>query len=315
VSSSTKRAVILGGTGAIGGATAQRLASEDWSVDVTGRDPNRMPDELARFGVRFHTTDRSDGSALSQLIGDGCDLLVDLIAYSAEDVAVALPAYRDSRSVVVISSRAVYVDELGRHINGDEPPQFSIPLPESNPTLAPAAPGTSPFSREGYAPSKVAVEQAALDSGLPVSIIRPSKVHGRWARNARTSTIVRRMRENDRDLHLRRGGAMDHLTAAANTAALIGAVAEAPAARILNSADPDPLTAVEIVEAIADAISWRGRVIPVGEDEPGLDLPWAAAHPIVLDTTESLGLGYRPVGAGRALLAAEARWVARTLAS
>jgi len=106
---------------------------------------------------------------------------------------------------------------------------------------------------------------------------------------------------------------VDHLTAAANTAALIRAVADAPAARILNSADPDPLAAVEIVEAIADAISWPGRVVAVDDDEPGLDHPWAAAHPIVLDTRESLRLGYRPVGDGRALLAAEARWVAQTL--
>lgn len=32
------RAVILGGTGAIGGAVAARLAAAGWAVDVTGRD-------------------------------------------------------------------------------------------------------------------------------------------------------------------------------------------------------------------------------------------------------------------------------------
>lgn len=315
MSSSAKRAVILGGTGAIGGATALRLAERGWTVDVTGRDPERMPEELVRLGVRFHATDRSDALALSRLIGDGSDLLVDLVAYSADDVAAALPAFRDSRSIVVVSSRAVYMDPDGRHINGDEPPRFPVPIAESAPTLPPAAPGTSPFTREGYAPSKVAMEHSALESGAPVTVIRPSKVHGRWARNARTSVIVRRMREGENVLRLRRARAVDHLTAAANTAALIETVADVPAARILNSADPDALSATEIVEAIGEAISWPGRVVPVADDHAGLDHPWAAAHPIVLDTTAAVRLGYRPVGTGRALLAEEARWVAETLRS
>ncbi len=68
---------------------------------------------------------------------------------------------------VLISSRAVYVDADGRHLNGDEPPWFDGPINEEAPTLPPAGGDVDPFTREGYAPSKVAVERVALDSGIP----------------------------------------------------------------------------------------------------------------------------------------------------
>ncbi len=80
------RAVILGGTGAIGGAVAARLAAAGWSVDVTGRDPGSMPPELVAAGVRFHQVQRSETSTIGRLEGDGADLLVDLLAYRGADV-------------------------------------------------------------------------------------------------------------------------------------------------------------------------------------------------------------------------------------
>ena len=42
-----RRAVIIGGTGAIGRATARRLLAAGWSADLTGRDPGRMPRDIA----------------------------------------------------------------------------------------------------------------------------------------------------------------------------------------------------------------------------------------------------------------------------
>lgn len=161
------------------------LSRAGWDVDVTGRDPSRMPSELSEIGVRFHQLERSDTRGVERLVGNGADLLVDLVAYTAADVRALLPAMASVESLVLVSSRAVYVDGSGRHINGDDPPQFAGPLREDGPTLPPASDHTDPFTREGYAACKVAAELAALDSGLPVTVIRPSKVHGRWARNAR----------------------------------------------------------------------------------------------------------------------------------
>jgi predicted dinucleotide-binding enzyme len=92
------RAVILVGTGSLGGATAERPAAAAWAVDVTGRDPKSMTPALSS-------------------VGDGVDLLVDLPAYRAADVRALLPVMTSVRSSVLISSRAVCVDPVGNHIN------------------------------------------------------------------------------------------------------------------------------------------------------------------------------------------------------
>ncbi len=306
------RAIILGGTGAIGGATARALASDGWSVDVTGRHPDLMPQELSDVGVRFHGIERSNADAVERLVGNGAELLVDLLTYQAADIRALLPAMASVDCPVLISSRAVYVDPVGHHVNSDEPPKFAGPMNENSPTLPPAHDDVNPFTREGYAPSKVAAERAALDSGLPVTVIRPSKVHGRWARNSRTRSFVELMVRGEQVIELAGGASIDHLTAAANTAALISTIASQPGARILNSADPDSPTAEQIVQAIGRNLGWTGtlKLLDDSSDPERGRNPWLARHPIVLDTTASMELGYVPVGAGLELLAEEARWVA-----
>lgn len=309
-----KRAIILGGTGAIGTATAGVLVDNGWQVEVTGRDVGHMPQTLREQGVEFHALDRQDTAGFGQLIGTGADLLVDLVAYSESDIAALLPMWVDAEAVVVASSRAVYIDAQGRHINSEQPPEFPRPIPESNPTLPPAASGTDPFTREGYGPSKAAMEQAALASGLPVTVLRPSKVHGPWARNARTRNIAEQMTAGARRIRIAdRGVAVDHLSAAANIAELIHTVALQPGARTLNAADPDPLPAAEIFESIAEALHWEGEFELLEPGVPGGEHPWNRPHPVVLDTTSSLSLGYRPVGIARELIKDEARWVADQL--
>lgn len=301
------RAVLLGGTGAIGGATALLLAHAGWHVDVTGRDPSRMPKELSESGVRFHQLDRRDSRRVKRLIGRGADLLVDVVAYSAADVRAILPAMKSVKCPILISSRAVYVDDYGRHVNSGAQPHFGGPLREDGATLPPAGDDVDPFSREGYGPCKVAAELVALDSGLPVTVIRPSKVHGRWARNARTRSVVEWMAWGEPAIELADADTIDHLTAATNAAALIATVAAHPGRRILNAADPDTPTAEEIVAAIAHELAWEGTIERVaGGSERGRH-PWQTA--MTLDTTAALELGYQPIGSGISLLAQEVRWI------
>ena len=306
------RAVILGGTGSLGGATAARLATAGWDVDVTGRNPLSMPSELREAGVRFHQIERSDTAAIARLAGDGADLFVDTLAFRASDVRPILPILASVTGAVVISGRAVYVDSGGNHLNSKEPPQHSIPISENNPTLPPAGDDVDPFTRDGYAACKVAVEHVALDSGLPITIVRPSKVHGRWARNARTRSFVERMQRGIPSIELAdQGASIEHLTAASNTAALIETVASSPGARILNSADPDVPNAAQIVQAIADRVGWPGRIELIdapGDPERGHH-PWRSAHPVVLDLTAAQRLGYTPVGNSLELLVEEVDWI------
>ena len=307
----TGRALILGGTGAIGLATARRLLAAGWQVDVTGRDPTRLPADVAAAGGRFVAADRADGAALRAAAGDGADLLLDCICFTAADARGLLPLARTSHSTVMISSKAVYVDRDGRHSNSDRSPRFDGPIAETQPTMA--AGGGDHNSREGYGPNKVAAEQVLLDSGLPVTVLRPSKVHGPGAATPREWVYVKRVLDGRRAVLLaRRGSGVDHTTAASNIASLTETAAAKPGRRILNSADPDAPSALEIARTVARLLDHRWDEVPLGEGEGGEGLgahPWDAPHPIVLDTSAALALGYRPAGDYATTVADEVAWL------
>ena len=294
----------------IGRATARRLAAAGWQVEVTGRDPAHFPAEPGEAGVRFHAADRADARRLRAVLGDGADLLVDCVCYTAADARGLLPLAEHATSTALISSKAVYVDAAGNHANSDTPPDFGGPIRESQPTMAPG--DLDPRSRAGYGANKVAAEQVALDSGLPISILRPSRMHGVGARPPREWVFVKRVLDRRSAVLLAaRGTGVVHPTAAANLAALIETIAQQPGARILNSADPDAPTALEISRTIARQLgrTWR-EVLLDDAAAPGLGgTPWDAPHPVVLDTTASLELSYKPAGDYAATVADEVDWL------
>lgn len=267
--------MILGGTGLIGRAAARRLRQAGWTVDAPGRE-----------------VDRGDPDALARAMGDGADLLVDTLCYSAADARTLLPLARRAVSTVMISAKAVYADSAGRHVNSAEPPRFDGPVTEDQPTLAPL--DSDPFSREGYGPNKVAAERTLLDSGLPVTVLRPSKVHGPGNKRPLERYFVEKILAGNRVVVLAaRGEGVDHPTAAANLAALIETAALNPGARVLNAADPDAPNGLEISRIIARSLGWTWHEILLEHAEAGLH-PWHRGF--VLDTSAAVRLGYRPVG-------------------
>src|SRR5205823_3750901 len=174
----------------------------------------------------------------------------DCICYTAADATRLLPLVRNAGSTVMISSKAVYVDGAGHHSNSATPPRFHGPIREMQPTVAPSA-GDHTTS-EGYGANKVAAEQVLLDSGRPVTIVRPSKIHGAGAARPREWVFVKRVLDRRcAALLANRGEGADHPTAAANIAALIEVAAAKPGARILNCADPDAPNGLEISRTIA----------------------------------------------------------------
>jgi nucleoside-diphosphate-sugar epimerase len=304
------RALILGGTGAIGRATARRLLEGGWQVDVTGRDRRAFPPALAASGARFLAGDRRDPEHLRAAFGTGADLLVDCVCYTADDARLVLPYAREAGSTAMISSKAVYVDAAGNHSNSDEAPRFKGPIRETQPTMAPG--GGDYETREGYGANKVAAERVLLESGASVSVLRPSKVHGAGARRAREWVFVKRVLDRRPVVFLaRRGDGVDHTTAAANVAALVETVAARPGARVLNSADPDAPSTLAIARAIAGHLGHAWEEVLLDEDAPGeLGLtPWDAAHPIVLDTSAAAALGYTPAGDYAATVAESVDWL------
>ena len=287
-----------------------------------------MPQDIAAAGGRFIAADTRDAGRLRAAFGDGADLLVDCVCFTAEDAARLLPLARDTASTVLISSKAVYVDTAGRHSNSPVKPDFGGPVREDQPTVAP---GDGDYrSAEGYPAGKVAAEQVLLDSGAPVTVLRPSKIHGPGSRQPREWVFVKRVLDRRPVLFLtHRGAGVDHPTAAANIAALIDLAAARPGRRILNAADPDAPSALEISRVIARHLgrTWAEVLLddqaPPGQLTPGqltpgqltpgqLTLgghPWDRPHPFVLDMTAAAGLGYTPAGDYAATVAAEVDWL------
>ena len=304
-----RRAVVLGGTGAIGQAVARRLLPAGWSVVVTGRTAGRLPEDLVAAGMRYEKGDRTDSNDLREAMAGGADLLVDGACYTAADARALLPYLAEVGSTVMISSKAVYVDDAGRHVNSDDPPCFPGPISESQPTVAPA--GGDFRTREGYAPNKVAAEQVLLDSGAPVTIVRPSKIHGPGSLRPREWVFVKRVLDRRPAVFLaHQGQGVDHTSAAANIAALVERIAELPGRRVLNSADPDAPSALQIARAIASHLghTWQEILMDDRADNLGAH-PWDAAFPIVLDTTAAVELGYVPDGGYANTVIAEIDWL------
>lgn len=292
------RAVILGVNGVTGAAIAREFVDAGWGVAGTGRDRARFPESLRERGVEFIHSDRHDPAELSQALAGGGDVVVECLCYTAEHARQLLGHLAGFGSAVVLSSKAVYVDDLGRHSNSDEPPHFVAAVGEHQPVLAPDYSGAFD-SREGYGANKVAAEQTLLDSGWPVSVLRPSRIHGAGAAAPREWFVVKRLLDGRRRIPLARGGRTgNHPTAAANLARLVRTCADQPGRRVLNAADPDLPTARTIVETIAAACGQSVEVVGLDDDAPSEFgwSPWASWPAFFLDTSAAAALGYRPVG-------------------
>jgi nucleoside-diphosphate-sugar epimerase len=302
------RALILGGTGLIGRACARRLLAAGWSVDLTGRDPAHMPTDLADSGARFIPAERDEPAQLAAALGGGADLLVDCACYTARQATALVALLSAATSTVFISSKAVYVDADGNHPNSAVAPRYGGPVREDQPTMAPS--DIDYNSRDGYGANKVAAELVLLDTGAPVTVLRPSKVHGQGALRPREWVFVKRaLDRRPAVLFAHRGVGADHPTAAANIAALVELAAAKPGQRVLNSADPDTPSVAQIAQAIAERLDHQWREVSVDDDVALGWHPWDCRPPIALDMTAATELGYEPVGDYARTVAEEVDWL------
>lgn len=263
-------------------------------------------------GGRFVAADRDDPRQLAAALGAGADLLIDCVCFTAAHARGLLPLLDDVASTVMISSKAVYVDAAGNHVNSATAPEFDGPIRESQPTMIPRE-DVDYRSRDGYGANKVAAERVLLDSGHAVSVLRPSKVHGDGSMKPNEWVFVKRVLDRRRVLVLSRGGVgVDHTTAAANIAALIEVVANNPGRRILNSADPDAPSVLEISRTVAKYFGHQWEEILLDQRAPeGLGrYPWDRIPPIRLDISAAQHLGYQPAGDYAATVTAELHWLA-----
>jgi nucleoside-diphosphate-sugar epimerase len=186
------------------------------------------------LGIEMIRLDRENDNALAAGIGQGCDVLVDCIAFHTRH-AHQLHALRDRLgSVIVISSFMVYTDGVGRKFNAGPPefPALPVPVAETQPTIAP--------DDDTYAGGKAAVEQRLLADGtFPVTVLRAGMVHGVGSSTPREWYFVKRAVDRRRVRLLAYcGSTRCHPTATVNLAELIRLAATHPGRRVLNLTTP-----------------------------------------------------------------------------
>jgi nucleoside-diphosphate-sugar epimerase len=290
-----KTAFVLGGTGLVGRAVAGRLGEAGWDVTVASRGERALDDSQATDARRV-TLDRHDESALADALGDGVDVLVDVIPFELGDAEQLLRLRGRFGSVIAISSASVYCDDRGRTVDEstgpDDFPNLQTPIWERQRTVTPGP--------ETYSTRKAAIERALLeDESLRATVVRPCAIHGPGDRQSREWFFVKRILDGRRTVVLcYRGESRFHTTSVANLAELVWLAAERPGRRVLNCGDPDPPSVIEIGRAICAAMGAElVEVLLAGAPVDGVgDHPWGTPRPFVVDMSEAeLELGYRPV--------------------
>jgi nucleoside-diphosphate-sugar epimerase len=283
------RAVLIGGTGMIGRATARALAEDGWDVVAVSRS-GTLPDGLAELGVEAATADRDDDAQLRAAVGAGADVVYDSVAFTREHGEQLNALEGRVGSLVVISSASVYADDEGRALDGEgDPPNLPVPILESQRT---AEPGDATYSTR-----KAELEQTLLAGPLPATLVRACAIHGPGAKLPRELFFVKRMVDGRRRVALAwNGESRFHTTSVANLAELIRLAAAKPGDRALNAGDPDPPTTLGICRAIGDALEHEFEPVLLPGD--AYDNPWAAPEHqpfIVSMAAAEKELGYRPV--------------------
>ncbi len=291
------------------------LVADGWKVTAASRGGGR--DQEWGEEVRTVALDRDEDSALAAALGPGCDVLVDMVAYGRQHARQLTGLADRIGSAVVVSSGAVYEDGQGRSFDTqaepDGSPRYPVPIPESQPTVAPG--------EDTYATRKIRLERDLLAAGgtLPVTLLRAGAVHGPHCRSPRELYFVKRALDGrTRRVLAYEGKSRFHPVHAANVAELIRLAALRPGSRVLNSADPQAPTVAEIGEAV-DAVLGRSTetvLIPGAPPAEGVgSTPWSAPHPIVYDMTAAeRELGYRPVTGYAESLPETVEWITAQLA-
>ncbi|MFE9405659.1 NAD-dependent epimerase/dehydratase family protein [Streptomyces sp. NPDC006530] len=287
-------AFVIGATGQIGRAAVRALAEDGWEVRAASRageaDPN-WPGE-----VRAVRVDREDGAALAAALGDGVDVLVDMVAWGPDHARQLIGLADRIGSTVVISSGAVYEDDKGRNFDTqgepDGSPRYPVPIPESLRTVAPGD--------ATYITRKVALERELLGSSIPSTLLRAGAIHGPHCQTPRELYFVKRALDG-RPVRVlaHNGDSRFHPAHVSNLAELIRLAALKPGDRVLNAADGEAPTVAEIGAAIDEVLGVRSELVLVEGPPPHGTVgstPWSVAHPIVYDMSAAeRELGYRPV--------------------
>ncbi|MFD4630915.1 NAD-dependent epimerase/dehydratase family protein [Streptomyces sp. NPDC058284] len=306
--------MVIGATGQIGRVAVRALAEDGWAVTAASRGAGR--DERWPEDVRAVRLDREDDAALADALGEGMDLVVDMVAFTAAHARQYAGLADRIGSAVVVSSGAVYEDEKGRSFDTqDEPdgfPRYPVPIPESQRTVAP---GDSTY---GTRKIELERELLALGERLPVTLLRAGAIHGPYCGAPRELYFVKRNLDGRRTRVLTHGGlSRFHPVSVHNLAELIRLAGARPGSRLLNAGDPGAPTVAEIGAAIDSVMGFESGTVTVPGEAPAPNVgvtPWSTAHPVVYDMSAAeRELGYRAVTTYEDSLEETVHWLARRL--
>lgn len=285
----TKTALLIGGTGQIGWATAENLISHGWDVTVASRNEGARPP-----GATSIALDREDTDHLL-IECDGKDLVLDTVAFTpAHGEQLAHLAGRVG-SLVVISTASVYLGDNGTYLDiATDPenfPVYPLPVHEDQPTID--------NSEQTYSPLKATMERLLLATpGLPVSLLRPGAIHGQHSEFLREWFFVKRVLDGRERVVLSWEGASRFGTSATvNIAELVRLCAEQPGSRALNAADPVVPTVREIGQIVFGILGHEVEIVSFqGERDDIGSSPWSVPSPFVqsMDLARD-EVGYSPV--------------------
>jgi nucleoside-diphosphate-sugar epimerase len=310
-----RRAVVVGATGQIGRVAVGALARDGWEVTAVSRGGGR--DDGWPAEVRVARADREDDAALAEAVGDGCDVLVDMVAYGPAHARQLTSLADRVGSAVVISSVSVYEDDRGRNFDTQaEPggfPEYPVPVTEEQRTVRPG--DTS------YSTRKAGLERELLAAGdrLPTTLLRAGAIHGPHCRTPRELYFVKRNLDGRTRRILPYGGeSRFHPASVHNIAELIRLAAARPGTRVLNAVDPKAPTVAEIARAIDAVMGVERENVLVDGPPPAPtvgDTPWSVPVPVVCDMgAAERELGYRPVARYAQTLPDTVAWIEGHLA-
>jgi len=308
-----KTALVIGGSGQIGVASARRLLDLGYRVTSAQRGTRSLPADLTG-NVEVIALDRSEPGAVSTAAA-GHDLVLDCVAFRPADADPYRALVGDLGSLVVISTASVYLGSNGTWMDiatgPDDFPVLAVPVTEDHPTVTDEA--------EGYSTQKAALERALLGiEGLPVTVLRPGAIHGPESLALREWYFIKRALDGRRRVPLTdRGESRFATTATAVIAELVRLAAEHPAKRVLNAADEPSATALEIGQAVFAHLGHEAEFDLLSRELAG-DVgqhPWAVPNPVVLSMQSAHDeLGYRPVGTHRSTIGAAIDWMLEAVA-
>jgi nucleoside-diphosphate-sugar epimerase len=299
-------ALVLGGVGLIGRAAVPALAARGFDVTVAHRGSSEAPEAVTDVARIVHL-DREDDAALGRALGDGADVIVDVVCMRPAQARQLASLGDVVGSIVVISSAAVYLDDDGRNPLGDADARPPVPMAASQRRVDP--------DDETYAGRKRAIEDVLLDGDAPpTTILRPGAVYGPGDTAAREWYLVKRALDGRSRLVLGyRGESRFHQAASANVGELVALAAARPGRRALNAVDDEAWTVRQTAAAVGRALglSWEETLLdgaPPSDSVGGT--PWSVPSPVVLDMAEARHeLGYADVIDHEAAVALSVEWL------